>query len=137
MLKAPTPRTRLYSKPPLELKNPFFALERLSQHARHAVISTRIARFNVASDRIGKAGQLNDICVDLSRVPAAYLVAADECNNDATNFWMFSDAGLKRVLDRAGWELLDYKTFGNTVDSDPATPKGDERAFCLVRSRRF
>ena len=48
---------------------------------------------------------------------------------------MFSEAGLRRVLDRAGWDVLDFITLGNTTTSDPATNAGDERAFCLVRSR--
>jgi hypothetical protein len=69
--------------------------------------------------------------------PVTCLVAADETNNDATNFWMFSEAGLRRILHRCGWEVLDFLTLGNTDNSDPATAAGDERAFCYVRSRHF
>lgn len=119
------------------LKNPYGVLEALAQRVRHAVISTRVTRFNAARDRVDRGAVVNNVLVDLRRVPAAYLVAPDECNNDATNFWVFSDAGLKRILYRAGWDVLDYATFGNREDSDPATPAGDERAFCLVRSRYF
>ena len=54
---------------------------------------------------------------------------------DATNFWMFSEAGLRRILQRSGWDIVDFMTVGNTKDSDPATAPGDERAFCYVRSR--
>lgn len=115
------------------LKNPFYALENLARHSRHAFISTRIARFNVA---VGAEGQLlNRQRVELASIPVAYLVAEDETNNDETNFWMFSEAGLRRVLYRSGWDVLDFITLGNTRDSDPATSAGDERAFCYVRSR--
>ena len=73
----------------------------------------------------------------LEHVPVAYLLDADECNNDATNYWIFSEEGLRRILHRTGWDVLDFGTVGAVGKSDPATPKGDERAFCLVRSRYF
>jgi tRNA (mo5U34)-methyltransferase len=111
------------------LKNPFGALE------RHAVVSTRVVRYNLAPKARGSSA-VNRERVELRTVPTAYLVAADETNNDATNYWMFSEAGLRRTLDRAGWDVLDFTTFGNDRTSDPATNEGDERAFCLLRSRR-
>jgi hypothetical protein len=116
------------------LKNPYAALEGLARHARHALVSTRIVRFNLAEGAPTRVG-LNARRVELASVPAAYLVDEDECNKDPTNFWMFSEAGLRRLLHRTGWEVLDYMSVGNTTTSDPATPGGDERAFCLVRSR--
>jgi tRNA (mo5U34)-methyltransferase len=119
------------------LKNPYLILERLAQCSRYALISTRIARFNVASDKVGAKGARNDTRANIGNMPVAYLVDPDECNNDATNFWIFSDAGLRRILSRTGWDVLDYMTVGNTTESDPATPAGDERAFCLVRSRHY
>jgi hypothetical protein len=75
--------------------------------------------------------------VALQNIPVGYLLAADECNNDATNYWIFSEAGLRRLLHRTGWDVLDFGTVGATGMSDPATAKGDERAFCLVRSRHI
>ena len=71
----------------------------------------------------------------LQPLPVAYLLDPTECNNDNTNYWIFSEAGLRRILSRTGWDILDFITLGNDRDSDPASPKGDERAFCLVRSR--
>jgi hypothetical protein len=117
------------------LKNPFGALESLAGVARHAVVSTRVVRYNLAPKARGANG-VNRERIELRTVPAAYLVAADETNNDATNYWMFSEAGLRRTVDRAGWDVLDFTTFGNDRTSDPATSEGDERAFCLLRSRR-
>ena len=116
------------------LKNPFGALESLAGVARHAVVSTRVVRYNLAPKARG-SNTVNRERVELRTVPAAYLVAADETNNDATNYWMFSEAGLRRTLHRAGWDVLDFTTFGYASTSDPATGEGDERAFCLLRSR--
>jgi len=106
------------------LKNPFYVLEALSRCAEFCLISTKITRF--ASDKQTR----------LAGVPVAYLLDEREANNDPTNFWVFSDAGFRRILKRTGWEIRDYMTVGNTINSDPASPEGDERAFCLVQSRR-
>lgn len=118
------------------LKNPYSALESLARNAKHAVVSTRITRYNTAPGTKGTA-ELNRERVDLQTVPSAYLVAPTETNNDPTNYWIFSEAGLRRILDRTGWDVLDFMTVGNRQNSDPATNAGDERAFCLLRSRHF
>jgi hypothetical protein len=104
------------------LKNPFFLLESLTRITKYCFISTRIAKQTAD-------GQL------LSPYPVAYLLGPQECNNDATNFWIFSDAGLKRLIDRTGWNVLSYLTVGNTINSTPADPERDERAFCLLEKR--
>lgn len=118
------------------LKNPFGALESLARCANHALVSTRVVRYNLARSARGTR-DVNSTRVELRTVPAAYLVDAHETNNDPTNYWMFSEAGLRRILDRTGWDVLDFMTFGNTTQSEPASNAGDERAFCLVRSRHF
>lgn len=105
------------------LKNPYFALETLARRSRHLLLSTRIARLTP-----DKKTRLKDYSV-------AYLLDRDECNNDSTNYWIFSEGGLRRILDRTGWEVRDLLLLGNTTDSDPASREGDERAFCLLRSR--
>lgn len=117
------------------LKNPFFVLEALAKSAHYALISTRIASHNLpAASSIASGGTSHDR-VELKTIPMAYLLAPDECNNDATNYWIFSDAGLRRVLHRSGWDVLDFMTVGAIDASDPASSEGDERAFCLVKSR--
>lgn len=105
------------------LQNPFYALRQLANRARYAVLSTRVAQV-AAGDGIRFA-----------ELPVAYLLAPDECNNDASNYWIFSVTGLRRLLDRSGWDVLDFVTLGETIDSDPSSPDRDERAFCLIRSR--
>jgi 2-polyprenyl-3-methyl-5-hydroxy-6-metoxy-1,4-benzoquinol methylase len=103
------------------LKNPFFVLEKLAAVARYCFLSTRIAR-------------QTDNGQPISQGPIAYLLGSKECNNDSTNFWIFSDEGLKRLINRTGWSLLSYLSIGATANSTPADPERDERAFCLLRS---
>jgi tRNA (mo5U34)-methyltransferase len=106
------------------LKSPYYILDLLSRHARFCLISTRVARFT--PDR-----------VEIRNSPVAYLLERDELNLDPTNYWIFSEAGLKRLLRRTGWEVCNYLTIGDTRASQPDTMQNDERAFCLVRSRRL
>lgn len=105
------------------LKNPFYVLESLARRVDRCFLSTKVAKF-------AKPGGLR-----IEPVPVAYLLDADEANNDATNYWVFTDAGLRRLLHRTGWDVLDYMTAGNTTTSDPGSAAGDERAFCYLRSR--
>jgi len=107
------------------LKNPFFVLESLAKVSEYALISTRIARF--AADKK----------TNIDAIPVAYLLHASEANNDATNYWIFSDSGLRRILDRSGWNVVDFMRVGNKTNSDPASNEGDERAFALIKSRYF
>ena len=107
------------------LKNPFLVLEAMARASNYALVSTKIARY------------VPDGSVAIDNLPLAYLLHASEANNDPTNFWVFSDAGLKRLFDRCGWDLVDYMRVGNTTHSDPASAGGDERAFALIKSRYF
>jgi tRNA (mo5U34)-methyltransferase len=104
------------------LKNPFYALESFAKAARYCFVSTKVARLSP-----DKRTELRDL-------PLAYLLDAREANDDPTNYWVFTEAGLKRFFERSGWRVLDFITVGNTVDSDPASVEGDERAFCLLES---
>jgi tRNA (mo5U34)-methyltransferase len=105
------------------LQNPFYILRSLSAVADYCVLSTRVAQ--VSADRQTR----------LSNVPVAYLVAPYETNYDPTNYWIFSDVGLRRLLDRTEWDICCYGTVGQKVDSDPSSNDRDERAFCLIQSR--
>jgi len=102
------------------LKNPYYALETLARATSHMLLSTRVAR--VAGDG-----------TPIHSLPVAYLLDARETNNDPTNYWIFSEAGLRRILDRAGWNVTAWTTTGCTGRSDPVTR--DERAFYLLESR--
>ena len=107
------------------LKNPFYVLETISKCARYCLLSTRVAR--VTPDKR----------TNFEKLPMAYLLDAHEANGDATNYWIFSEAGLRRILARSGWEVEGYTTTGQTENSDPSHSDADERAFCLLRSRSF
>jgi SAM-dependent methyltransferase len=105
------------------LKNPFLVLETLARHSRHIFLSTRVAA--LTPDRQFNYGAL----------PMAYLVGEDELNQDPTNFWIFSEPGLKRLVERSGWTVLHYLTVGDAAAADPASPAGDARAYILAESR--
>jgi tRNA (mo5U34)-methyltransferase len=104
------------------LKNPFLLLETLSRHADYCLISTRIAAYLPGAKK------------SISAFPLAYLLDDCECNNDPTNFWVFTETGIKRLLCRTGWEILDFGTCGGKK-STPASMEDTQRVFCLVKSR--
>lgn len=104
------------------IKNPMFLLERLRQRSRHVLLSTRIAQQTVRG-------------TPMQDESLAYLLAPDECNQDATNYWIFSRSALRRLVDRCGWDVLSFYTLGDTQASNPAEADHDERAFALLRRR--
>lgn len=104
------------------LKNPFFVLEKLARTARRCFLSTRVAQKTPDGHSFAK-------------YPVAYLLGPEECNKDSTNFWIFSGEGLKRLIDRSGWNILAYKTVGDTINSTPSDPTHDERAVCVLESK--
>lgn len=106
------------------LKNPYYILEALSYVAKNLIVSTRIAKFTPDGTSIYNSS-------------LAYLLAPDESNNDATNYWIFSDAGLRRLFDRCGWEILEMISVGNTIKSNPSDDDCDERAFAILRSKKI
>jgi 2-polyprenyl-3-methyl-5-hydroxy-6-metoxy-1,4-benzoquinol methylase len=104
------------------LKNPYGFLEVLARHARHCILSTRIAQRTPQG--AGMRGE-----------PIAYLLDPSEANADATNYWIFSEAGLRRILSRTGWDLCDEATTGVEHGSEPARNDRDQRMFCMLRSK--
>jgi SAM-dependent methyltransferase len=104
------------------LKNPYYVLENLAAHADWCVLSTRIA-------------QVTPHQTAIEQEPVAYLLDPREANNDPTNFWIFSPAGLLRLLARAGWTPFGYERVGQRLNSNPVQPEADERMFVLLKSR--
>jgi SAM-dependent methyltransferase len=104
------------------LKNPFQALEILSSRVRYCLLSTRIAQVTP-----GSGTRIQD-------QPVAYLLSPGETNNDVSNYWILSEAGLRRLVQRSGWRIVEFMTAGCATDSDPVSGDRDERAFCLLRS---
>jgi tRNA (mo5U34)-methyltransferase len=105
------------------LKNPVYVLEALSMRAKYCLLSTRIARLTP------------DHKTELREIPVAYLLGDRETNDDGTNYWIFSETGLKRLFERTGWRVCDFMTAGAREDSDPVHAESDERAYCLLESR--
>ena len=72
----------------------------------------------------------------MARDPVAFLLNPKESNGDDTNYWIFSETGLRRLLDRTGWDICHFATSGSRFRSNPASGGADQRAFCLLRSKR-
>jgi tRNA (mo5U34)-methyltransferase len=129
------------------LKSPYYVLEQLARATRHMVLSTRIAQYGRPLRHRGVGGRLLELAGNLvprprrmmrmAGLPVAYLVDERECNDDPTNFWIFTEEGLQRLLARTGWDVLDFRTFGERERSNPEAQDRDERAFCILRSRVF
>lgn len=104
------------------LKNPFYVLEQLAYRARYCLLSTRIAKRTVAG-------------LAIQDEPVAYLLDHREANDDPTNYWIFSEAGLLRLAKRAGWRPVCWCSAGHAKDSNPVDPQADERMFVFLRSQ--
>jgi tRNA (mo5U34)-methyltransferase len=107
------------------LQNPFFVLRQLAEHSRYCIVSTRVARL---------AGVNR---VPIGSLPVAYLVAPTELNNDATNYWIFAPAGVTRLAERTGWQVISTLNVGDVTHSVPDSNEGDERMFLLLQSNAF
>lgn len=106
------------------LKNPFYVLETLAQHARYCMLSTRVATVTKARTKIGNE-------------PLVYLLDHREANDDATNFWIFSPAGLRRLARRTGWRIIGDTLAGCTKHPNPNDPEKDGRMFMFLESQRL
>src|SRR3712207_7658839 len=62
----------------------------------------------------------------------AYLVDTFECNNDATNYWVFTHVGLERILLRCGWIVEDRKS--TRLNSSHANIS--YAVFCLKKKKK-
>lgn len=120
-LPAPDRSLALFLGALYHLKNPLGVLELVRERCSHCLLSTRIAQ------------ETPDHSTSIDGYPLAYLLHASECNDDATNYWIFSFEGLRRVVERAGWEVVKHLRDGRREHSDPV--QRDERAFLLLRRR--
>jgi tRNA (mo5U34)-methyltransferase len=101
------------------LRNPFAFLISLAQRCERLLLSTRIAKVmggDIVQDR-----------------PVAYLLEKREANSDPTCYWIFSEAGLMRLLRRAGWTVLDKLSVGYQGESTPVDNDKDERIFVYAQ----
>lgn len=98
------------------LRNPFAFLMSLAACCNRIVLSTRVSRLTPQG-------------MNMTASPVAYLLEAREANNDPTNFWIFSPAGLERLLQRCGWQLVSKLELGHIDGSNPVDRDRDERHF--------
>jgi hypothetical protein len=104
------------------LQNPYLVLHELAKRSRYCMLSTRVARY------AGPDGR------DISDLPVGYLVGPTELNDDPTNYWVFSPAGLVQLAERSGWRVVSSMNAGDTVGSRPDSNEHDERMFMLLES---
>ncbi|QOY85394.1 class I SAM-dependent methyltransferase [Paludibaculum fermentans] len=106
------------------LKSPLQVLEAIARSAQYCVLSTRVARQSPEGLR-------------LDPQPLAYLLDDSELNQDNSNYWIFTPAGLRRLARRAGWSTLHVSYYGDTRTSNPLSlAEHDERAYVLLKSRK-
>lgn len=105
------------------LKNPFYVLETLATTTRYCLLSTMIT----AATPDGRAS--------LKELPVAYLLDEQEANNDPSNYWVFTEVGLRRLLARTRWEVCDWLVVQPKVGRRATFWEKRERAFCLLRSQ--
>jgi hypothetical protein len=105
------------------LQNPFYVMRELSKRTRYCLLNTRVARL---------AGPER---TSIAQLPVAYLVGPAELNDDATNYWVFTPAGLVRLVVRTGWDVISQLNLGDTEGSVPDSMEHDERMLMLLRCR--
>jgi tRNA (mo5U34)-methyltransferase len=106
------------------LKNPYFVLEALAKATDHLLLSTRIANWSAPAADPARREIVG---------PVAWLLEEGQAGGDPTNYWIFSEAGLRLLIKRTGWRLADYTIFGDMTTSDPWTVEGDRRIFCYLK----
>lgn len=106
------------------LKNPLGVLDALSHTAQYCLLSTATTRF------------APDQRIDLRDIPVACLAGREGLKGDDTNYWIFTEAGLRVLVDRAGWEVCDWLNLDDTEKTLWGAQR-DNRVFCLLRSREF
>jgi hypothetical protein len=105
------------------LRNPFYALEEIARRTSRCLLSTRLAR------------RFPDGSTMPPNVAMAYLLDERELNDDDSNYFIFSEAGLRVMLKRTHWDLREFMNVGNVAESDPVRLDRDERVFCFLTSR--
>ena len=106
------------------LKNPFAFLDSLSKICRHCILGTWLMSY------------LPDNVTRVRDLPLAYFLGSGELNNDASNYWIFSDLSFRRLAERAGFSVLSSAgAFGREDKiSNPVDTNYGERGFLLLRS---
>lgn len=105
------------------LKNPILVMEQLAKQCQYCILSTRILT-KVPGSVPWKRNQ-----------PLAYLLAADELNNDNSNYWLFTESALSRLLERTGWKTIATRIVVQETSFNDQFSTSDARIFMLLGSR--
>ena len=101
------------------LRNPLYALNMLCLHAEYVFLGTKI------SSHAPDGTSIRDL-------PVSYLLSKEELNNDSTNYWVFSLAGIRRLIERGGYTIVSELQVGD-VDASTVTDEKNERYFALIK----
>ena len=106
------------------LKNPFAFLESVSKICRYCILGTWLMSY------------LPDNITRVRDAPLTYFLGPGELNNDASNYWVFTDASFRRLAERAGFSIVcSVSAFGREDKiSNPVDINYLERGFLLLRS---
>jgi tRNA (mo5U34)-methyltransferase len=106
------------------LKNPITFLESLHKVFRYCMLGTWLMSF------------FPDNVTRIREMPIAYLLGAGELNNDASNYWIFSDSSFRRLAERTGFSIISSTSVFGREDriSNPVDINYGERGFLLLRS---
>jgi hypothetical protein len=120
------------------LRNPFGVYTTLAQHCRFMITNTRVIDIPPHANRLKsyywkllwrlhRFQGRTDARTSFSRTPFAYLLNRREINDDPTNYWLFSPAGYRRLLNRCGWRIVREGSTGASIGS----LDGDKRMWAL------
>jgi hypothetical protein len=104
------------------LKNPFGILEALAARAHYCLLTTAITQYST-DERTG-----------IGDLPIAFLASRDGLRGDETNYWIFTECGLRNLIDRTGWDVCGWKVVDDAESTLWGTQR-DQRVICLLRSR--
>lgn len=106
------------------LKNPIHCLESLARVTKSAVFSSRV--FDKMPNVRG---------FTFSEDQLAYLWRPAEVNNDDTNWWCFTENGMKLALERSGWKIIKTARVDSSVGTaEPIGMEKDGRFFIYAES---
>ena len=108
------------------LRNPMLVYITLARHCRFMVTNTRVidvspggnALKRVYWEAVSKVHRLRGIAAGETRFAKrsfSYLLERRELNNDPTNYWLFTPAGYRRLLNRCGWKILREAFVGSSI----------------------
>jgi tRNA (mo5U34)-methyltransferase len=106
------------------LTNPFAFLASVSKICRYCILGTWLMSY------------LPDNVTRVRDMPLAYFLGPGELNNDASNYWVFTDSSFRRLAERTGFSIVSsVNAFGREDQiSNPVDINYLERGFLLLRS---